>query len=528
MNRLGQIYGPAAIALVLGVVGFYSFDKVMKYMGREDKKAATTPSIGTLKPFGSGVRYRAESTVFWDDLSHGDQTVHSEDAVFTDGQSRASISFFNQDEIEIQPNSMVVLRGFETGAKEPPSLVVEKGAIKVKTSPKRRPMVIVADKKQYKIDPSTVKENGEITIQKNDVTGVEVVGDPEAKITAYDADSPMNMAMNTPAPTPVPTVEPTAAPVVESTPEPTPRPKPIVHHKPKPKPVAKVEPAEPLPPVTAKEPSTEPDVFEPAKEEPSYEDQPLAEATPVPVPAVDDEDSVVLGVHADGGEDDPEPEYEVRPYWKFGLYGGARSISISQTGGYGEQNLSVFNFGLMGAKLEYTSDMFGVWFNYEHFPAKFEGATQGADFFELGISVKDFLFTFNDETFIVSRSNASGGNDVGGIELSLLSVGYKHEIFLSEETLSSLRFKAMFMLPLTTSSSSTDLRALTMSGFQLKGAAEYERRIGHFDNWDLFFNGRLDVMYKSLKADVRWDAAAGESKSNIFQVTPTIGVTARF
>lgn len=282
-------YAPAVLAIIAGVAGFVWSDEATRWIETRGQAESEKPVIGQLQPLGRGVRHRSGASVIWSDVTGNQAAVRADDAIFTNEHTSAKIDLQAHGVLEMQPNSMIVLRGFEPGAKEAPRLVIEKGTIKVQpAAPKtaaaasapRKPLLVEANRKTFRLEARPGKVvtlakrpnqelqvaagSEEVKLVQSDRTGAIVVPSPSPSVTPMPTPTPM------PSPTPTPTPLPTATP----TPTPTPRPRPRMTPRPTPRPTATPRPT--------------------VRPSPTPPPRPTATPTPVPTPTPYIEEDVFI------------------------------------------------------------------------------------------------------------------------------------------------------------------------------------------------------------------------------------------
>jgi hypothetical protein len=274
-------YAPAVAAILIGLAGFVWSDEATRWIESRGKNESERPVIGQLEPQGRGVRYRPESSVIWTDVVEANKEVRADDAIFTNQQTSARIDLREHGVLEMQPNSMIVLRGFEPGAKEPPRLVIEKGSIKVKAFTKRKPILVESRRKTFRLEVTPQSEGKDLTLSVRGERALEVAdavsdvqliesdvkGAPVAATSPSPSPSPSPSVTPTPTPTPTPMSTATPTPTPRSTPRPTPRPTatprptPVPTPTPTPRPTATPKPTPTPKPKPTPTPYLEEDVF---------------------------------------------------------------------------------------------------------------------------------------------------------------------------------------------------------------------------------------------------------------------------
>jgi hypothetical protein len=141
----------SGIFLLLGAFGFYTF-----FYGQGSWTQITSNGtfLGELEPSRpSGVRFRANSSMIWQDVGNT-HPVSVGDAVFTGSSASSNVIFKNQIETEIAPDSLVIFNepSKEIKAKFPRSVAVlsmQRGSVKLKVLAEGDPYLIESNGKIF-------------------------------------------------------------------------------------------------------------------------------------------------------------------------------------------------------------------------------------------------------------------------------------------------------------------------------------------------------------------------------------------
>jgi hypothetical protein len=140
----------------------------------DDASELSNASVGEVINEVGNVRHKSSGSIVWHDLTNHKAPVAFGDAIFTGPDAKAKILFFAGVEIELSPNSMIILQrksieqssSLWSANKKTPVLQVLSGGVQIRSSQNEQPIVVQAQGKTYQLDLK--KETSDVTVNLAD------------------------------------------------------------------------------------------------------------------------------------------------------------------------------------------------------------------------------------------------------------------------------------------------------------------------------------------------------------------------
>jgi hypothetical protein len=241
-------------------------------------------------------------------------------------------------------------------------------------------------------------------------------------------------------------------------------------------------------------------------------------------------------VEAEATPEREQPERKVSELkaseeWNVSALYGAKFLSISQSGVLGEAEVGVLFLDNLKVNSDFIFNDWSFGFQIDSYTFKYKALSSGNSQKMYGVNFygsKGWLLAGLNIEQNPLLSNTNGNVEISRMTMMSLSLGAKKDFELPTRKPTTLKLKGWGHYPFSSSSDHADIKLKSLEGFGVHGQIELNRQIFAKNEYSLHGTWMNQAGILKTKQNVEWDNANGQVKSNIINISTTLGFLLKF